>query len=174
MKVTDGRLVELAAKAGVRPPHIWFMFCYAKAFKGAFSAEGFAAFSQLELRHVDRMLAVFASEGLMPSPPSDATSLAKGADRGSRIPTDICLAPEWEAFAQRETGWPQAEIHKEWEAFCDHWRAAPGARGMKLDWLATWRNWIRNSRKPKAPIGQGALENWGEDQRAQYLKRLSQ
>lgn len=27
--------------------------------------------------------------------------------------------------------------------FVDYWRAVPGAKGVKLDWPATWRNWIR-------------------------------
>jgi hypothetical protein len=29
------------------------------------------------------------------------------------------------------------------EAFCDYWRGIPGAKGRKLDWVATWRNWMR-------------------------------
>lgn len=28
--------------------------------------------------------------------------------------------------------------------FRDHWRAQPGAKGRKLDWDATWRNWCRS------------------------------
>jgi hypothetical protein len=32
------------------------------------------------------------------------------------------------------------------ERFADYWRAVPGAKGRKTDWLATWRNWVRNSR----------------------------
>jgi uncharacterized protein YdaU (DUF1376 family) len=28
-------------------------------------------------------------------------------------------------------------------AFRDYWISVPGAKGCKLDWLATWRNWIR-------------------------------
>jgi hypothetical protein len=27
--------------------------------------------------------------------------------------------------------------------FLDYWRAAPGSKGTKLDWDATWRNWCR-------------------------------
>lgn len=32
--------------------------------------------------------------------------------------------------------------------FRDYWAAQPGQRGVKLDWDATFRNWIRNTRKP--------------------------
>ncbi|MEP0149991.1 hypothetical protein [Roseibium sp.] len=28
--------------------------------------------------------------------------------------------------------------------FLDYWRSKPGQAGVKLDWLATWRNWIRS------------------------------
>ena len=27
--------------------------------------------------------------------------------------------------------------------FRDHWISQPGQRGVKVDWLATWRNWCR-------------------------------
>jgi hypothetical protein len=30
------------------------------------------------------------------------------------------------------------------EGFCDYWKGRPGAGGLKLDWDATFRNWIRN------------------------------
>lgn len=29
------------------------------------------------------------------------------------------------------------------DAFIDYWKAQPGQRGRKTDWLATWRNWMR-------------------------------
>jgi hypothetical protein len=29
--------------------------------------------------------------------------------------------------------------------FVDYWRAQPGAKGTKLDWVATWRNWMRRA-----------------------------
>jgi hypothetical protein len=34
---------------------------------------------------------------------------------------------------------------RETEAFVDYWRGIPGAKGLKLDWLATWRNWMRRA-----------------------------
>jgi hypothetical protein len=29
--------------------------------------------------------------------------------------------------------------------FTDYWRGAPGAKGVKADWPATWRNWVRRA-----------------------------
>jgi hypothetical protein len=37
----------------------------------------------------------------------------------------------------------------ELDAFRDYWIAQPGQRGVKLDWDATWRNWIRRSSPAK-------------------------
>jgi hypothetical protein len=31
--------------------------------------------------------------------------------------------------------------------FRDYWIAQPGAKGRKLDWSATWRNWVRNEKQ---------------------------
>jgi len=36
------------------------------------------------------------------------------------------------------------------EAFCDYWRAQPGQRGLKLDWPATWRNWMRREQEKRS------------------------
>jgi hypothetical protein len=37
------------------------------------------------------------------------------------------------------------EIEDEADRFRDYWIAQPGAKGIKLDWPATWRNWIRRA-----------------------------
>jgi hypothetical protein len=42
------------------------------------------------------------------------------------------------------------EIHNIADEFRDYWISVPGSKGVKLDWLATWRNWIRRS-KPSTP-----------------------
>ena len=35
------------------------------------------------------------------------------------------------------------------DQFKDFWCAKPGKDGVKLDWAATWRNWVRNQKAPK-------------------------
>lgn len=49
--------------------------------------------------------------------------------------------------------------------FCDHFRAAPGQRGVKVDWNATWRNWLRRAaedgpRSATGPPRQRANNGW--------------
>lgn len=70
---------------------------------------------------------------------------------GTRLPDD--WMPD-EVFARQE-GLSATDVHREAEKFRDHWRGQSGQRGVKRDWAATWRNWVRNSverRKRPEPI----------------------
>ena len=74
----------------------------------------------------------------------EETSERARASRGSR------LLPDWRPS---DDDWKAAcsllgphEAGTELLKFRDYWRAKAGAGGVKLDWDATWRNWIRNAR----------------------------
>lgn len=59
----------------------------------------------------------------------------------------------------------------EHERFMDYWRAQPGQKGVKQDWPATWRNWMRSAveRAGRAPAQRGPRSNYtsaAERQRA--------
>ena len=54
-------------------------------------------------------------------------------------------APETTAWAARTA--PDVNIGAETERFTDYWVAAPGQRGVKTDWTATWRNWMRKAQE---------------------------
>jgi|GEM_PF-3464762 len=75
---------------------------------------------------------------------------AANGTRGTRLPAD--WAPD-ELYAKQQ-GLRPHEIAREAEKFRDYWRAAPGQKGVKLDWAATWRTWCRNAaeRLGRAPI----------------------
>jgi hypothetical protein len=60
--------------------------------------------------------------------------------RASRLSLDS-LPEEWEVWARNER--PDIDPVKTWAIFSDYWKAQPDSKGRKLDWLATWRNWIR-------------------------------
>lgn len=49
------------------------------------------------------------------------------------------------------------------DAFRDYWIAVAGAKGRKLDWSATWRNWVRNT-KSDQKTKHGAMPWWSTDQ----------
>jgi len=64
-------------------------------------------------------------------------------NRGSRLTLDV-LPPDWETFCR--TTRPDLDPAKSFASFRDYWIAKPGKDGVKLDWSATWRNWVRRER----------------------------
>jgi len=71
-------------------------------------------------------------------------SKAEPASQGSRLQIEI-LPQDWRAFCQQERS--DLDPERTFAKFCDYWKAKPGKQGTKLDWLATWRNWVREERK---------------------------
>lgn len=67
---------------------------------------------------------------------------------GSRLSTDWELPHQWQEWAQAER--PDLDVSLVADSFKDFWVAKPGKDGRKSDWLATWRNWVRNQRQ-KSP-----------------------
>jgi uncharacterized protein YdaU (DUF1376 family) len=67
----------------------------------------------------------------------------KDKRRGSRF--DLVEMPdEWLDFCKQER--QDIDPRKTFAAFRDYWIAQPGSKGVKTDWLATWRNWVRSTR----------------------------
>lgn len=60
--------------------------------------------------------------------------------RGSRL-SHTNLPTDWAQFCLTER--PDLDPEKTFASFADHWKAVPGAKGVKLDWEMTWRNWVR-------------------------------
>lgn len=69
--------------------------------------------------------------------------------RASRFALDS-LPSDWGDFCRQER--QDLDPFATFDRFRDYWRSVPGAKGRKLDWPATWRNWVRNERadRPKA------------------------
>jgi len=75
-----------------------------------------------------------------PQPPSKAGR----ASRSTRLQSDWILPKAWGEWALKEQPtWDADAVKKTAERFRDYWVAIPGQRGTKLDWEATWRNWVR-------------------------------
>ncbi|MDI6838012.1 MAG: hypothetical protein QMD99_20175 [Rhizobiaceae bacterium] len=66
--------------------------------------------------------------------------------RASRLPESWSLPRAWGQWAVSE-GYSETVIRSEAEKFRDYWISKPGKEATKLDWFATWRNWIRGSAK---------------------------
>ncbi len=73
---------------------------------------------------------------------------ASPPSRGSRLPVDWQPGPEQESFAE-SLGIRNGAVHAELAKFRDYWAAQPGQKGVKADWTATWRNWLRRVAESK-------------------------
>lgn len=65
--------------------------------------------------------------------------------KGARLAREWLPEPGW----HREHGWTDAEAAEVLEEFRDYWCALSGARAVKLDWQATWRNWLRKTARDR-------------------------
>lgn len=83
-----------------------------------------------------------------PEPEIKREAKASPKKRGSRLPQDWVLPVAWGNWALGE-GWPEPAVRSEADKFRDYWHSVAGQKGVKLDWLATWRNWMRNSKNPR-------------------------
>jgi uncharacterized protein YdaU (DUF1376 family) len=67
--------------------------------------------------------------------------------RGSRLSPDLSFPDEWFDFLVKER--PELNAQQTFAKFMDYWIAQAGQKGVKLDWFATWRNWVRSTNAPK-------------------------
>ena len=67
--------------------------------------------------------------------------------RGSRLAQDWVLSKAMGDWATQER--PDLDVRQVAEQFKDYWVAQAGQKGVKLDWDATWRNWVRNTKAVK-------------------------
>lgn len=85
----------------------------------------------------------------------------KENDKGTRLPDDWQPSHELIEWAQQERPDLAYRLKGIVEHFRDYWHSIPGAKGRKLNWDATFRNWVRNQRgqygggfnHPNAPGG---------------------
>lgn len=80
---------------------------------------------------------------------------SENSSRGSRLPAD--WRPDkplmdW-AIAERPGLYIPAVI----EQFRDYWLAAPGQKGVKADWAATFRVWVRRQDQPARPTNRNGF-----------------
>ena len=91
--------------------------------------------------------------------------------RGTRFDPQAYLTPEWWSFCKDER--PDLNAKEVFASFKDYWIAQAGQKGVKLDWDATWRNWVRNQKikpgtqltVPSRPERDPALVKLDEDRK---------
>lgn len=64
--------------------------------------------------------------------------------RATRLSADWLLPNDWKTWAiDEQPTWTAPHADRVAEGFRDYWIAKAGKDGAKLDWEATWRNWVR-------------------------------
>jgi hypothetical protein len=83
------------------------------------------------------------------------TKERKRTQHASRLPTDFVFPKEWADFCIQQR--PDLNLQQTFDSFKDYWIATP--KGTKLDWLATWRNWVRSQASPKTFVNKFDVVN---------------
>lgn len=85
-----------------------------------------------------------------PDKDKDKEEKRVGSARGSRITEGWVPSAQDATFCKTER--PDLRPSEVAKRFYDHWIAQPGEKGRKVDWSATWRNWVRNERPGKSQV----------------------
>jgi hypothetical protein len=76
--------------------------------------------------------------------------------RGTRIPDDFAVTPDMVAWARENT--PHVDGRYETAQFCDYWQSKAGRDATKLNWILTWRTWMRKAEK-QAPTSRNGTRS---------------
>jgi len=84
---------------------------------------------------------------------SSSLRAPRSTTTATRVPEDFLPDEELRAWFVDEKLGQAIDGRIEHEKFMDYWLGVPGARGRKLDWRRTWRNWMRTAaeRAPRRP-----------------------
>lgn len=66
----------------------------------------------------------------------------RSTKRGTRVPDTFPVTDAMRTWAASE-GFTNLDLDRVTAEFVDYWRGVSGAKGVKLDWTATWRNRVR-------------------------------
>lgn len=97
------------------------------------------------------------------------------AQRGTRIPANFAVTPEMREWAMANV--PSLAGSRETEKFINFWRAKAGRDAVKLDWEATWRNWMLKAAEYAVPNGRaspnGLVDHNGTKLKPETAARLA-
>ena len=109
-----------------------------------------------------------------PSPvPSPALAGEKTTPRKRGTALDKSWVPSEALVAQMREECPGVDLRAEHRVFVDYWIAQPGQKGVKADWDATWRNWMRRKRDDARP-GRSAPPSRGAQRDAELLDFITE
>lgn len=115
-----------------------------------------------------------AEAALLPAPQSTEEP-KPSTSRGSRLPEHWAPSPDLARWTVEHLGDPE-RCRTELATFRDYWIAVPGARGRKVSWEATWRNWVRRAAERGGPApraGGNRQETTGDRRRREFAETLA-
>lgn len=71
---------------------------------------------------------------------SSQVAAKRPSTRGTRIADPFVVTAEMRAWAATRT--PHVDVNASTEVFVNYWRAKAGRDASKVDWFATWQNWL--------------------------------
>jgi uncharacterized protein YdaU (DUF1376 family) len=99
----------------------------------------------------------------------------KNIGRGNRLPQDWIVPEDYIKFCHEER--PDLIAEDVALQFKDYWISVAGAKGVKTDWFATWRNWVRRQDVAKSKFkNKGSLmsdaqfEDWLTPKGVEYAR----
>lgn len=84
--------------------------------------------------------------------PDEEAPQPKEKTNGTRLDKPFVIPDTWVRWAQENR--PDLDAQHTAQCFADYWHGLPGAKGRKLDWFATWRNWCRKEPKKTKAVQQ--------------------
>jgi uncharacterized protein YdaU (DUF1376 family) len=80
------------------------------------------------------------------------------APKAKRLEKDLQLPKDWEDFCKATRA--DLKPQEVFDQFKDYWVSVGGQKGTKLDWTATWRNWVRNQRQQSVTTQDKPYGRW--------------
>ena len=102
-----------------------------------------------------------AKASLPPKPVAVKTNTSRGRS-GARLAQDWHPDETLWAWGKAKLGLGEDVLRFETGAFRDHFWGAPGQKGVKLDWNATWKNWMREAVRRRGRARGGSPANAGD------------
>lgn len=113
------------------------------------SSTGLAPATNLLEQNAGTSLAKTETETETKTPSSNEEGKTVPRKRGTRL--DPSWTPQRSTVERMELEAPGVNFEVEHRSFVDYWIAQPGQKGVKTDWDATWRNWMRRVVKDRRP-----------------------
>ena len=92
-----------------------------------------------------------------PEPELEPKSNKYKSNKGTRFNLDS-IPEEWVLFCKKER--QDIDPYKTFDEFKDYWVSIAGSKGIRADWTATWRNWVRRSFGKNPVSKQGDDKSW--------------